>query len=63
MEFICTRCGQKKGNKKPVHATYHIGRCSYCGEKTYVTEPRDFGIYDEPDEDVKKLMNLFNIKL
>lgn len=62
MEFICNRCGKKKGKKEPINATWHIGKCAYCGEKTYVTEPRDFGIYKE-DEDVENLANLFNIKL
>ena len=62
MEFVCNRCGKKKGNKEPINATWHIGKCSYCGEKTYVTEPRDFEIYKKMDKDVEKLMNLFGIK-
>ena len=60
-ETICDPCGKKLGNKIPTAATWHAGVCDYCGEKNYVTEPRDFGIYEE-DEDVENLKNLFGMK-
>lgn len=41
--WICCYCGQKYGNRSWGIATWHIGTCDICGEKTAVTEPRDFG--------------------
>ena len=61
---ICTNCGQRLGNKQPgMGATWSIGVCDYCNTRTYVTEPRDFGILPKEDQkSVDYLMNLFNIK-
>lgn len=50
-KWICDGCGQLYGRwhqgnySGPLHhcATYHIGVCDICKEKTSVTEPRDYG--------------------
>ena len=61
---LCFRCGELLGRKKPNKVcTVWLGKCDACGERKEVIAKEDFGIYDEPDKDVKKLMNLFNIKL
>ena len=52
---VCSPCGLtanyltclKKYGKPPIKkaydvSTYHTGTCDVCGEKTSVTEPRDF---------------------
>lgn len=45
--WICNDCGNKACYSQHRHpslmSTYHIGICDVCGEKTFVTEPRDFG--------------------
>lgn len=56
MKWICSQCGIKHGTKKPDNATWHAGVCSYCNQKQYITEPRDYGIIeDEPPDVVKDL--------
>jgi hypothetical protein len=50
-QWICDGCGQLYGRwhqgnySGPLHhcATYHMGVCEICKEKTSVTEPRDYG--------------------
>ena len=45
-DWICKTCGCLHGNRpngNPYGATWHIEECGICGEKTQVTEPRDFG--------------------
>ncbi|MCX6113214.1 MAG: DUF3310 domain-containing protein [Proteobacteria bacterium] len=41
--WICARCGTNLGTKKPTAATFHMGKCDFCGKPSAVTEPRDFG--------------------
>ena len=41
--WICSPCGKKHGTRVPTMATFHLGKCDYCGEETAVTEPRDYG--------------------
>ena len=64
MNKICTDCASRIKTKEPdAGATWHASRCSYCNQKSYVTEPRDFGIQtEELDPEVEQLMNLFNMK-
>lgn len=53
--WVCNKCGReanrltclKKYGKEPIKiaftcSTFHSGECDVCGEKTSVTEPRDF---------------------
>ena len=61
MNYICLPCGKKLGNKVPANATWHAGVCDECGEKGYLTEPRDFGIV-EKDEVAERLKDLFGMK-
>lgn len=40
---ICIACGNKYGRCPEGHvATFHTGKCGWCGETKPVTEPRDF---------------------
>lgn len=41
--WVCAKCGDKYGRKKPGVATWHYDDCGVCGKHTIVTEPRDFG--------------------
>lgn len=61
---ICYTCGKKKGTKEPgAGATWHADICDYCHEQSYVTEPRDFGIYQDGPEDqaVDELKKMFGM--
>ena len=59
--MICTNCGKRLGNKEPGQgATWHAGVCEKCGEKSYVTEARDFGIVEKDDfEETDLFKHLF----
>jgi len=58
IEWVCLTCGLEKGTKNADRgATWHAGVCDMCGEKSYVTQPRDFGISQE-DDTVNKLKNM-----
>lgn len=48
--WICTPCGTRYGKRVPELATYHGGWCGWCGARTTVTEPRDFGYPPPPLE-------------
>jgi rRNA maturation protein Nop10 len=43
--WVCIPCGEEFGRDAARWrvATFHEGMCGVCGEKTAVTEPRDFG--------------------
>ncbi len=62
--MICSNCAQKLKTKEPNNGTtWHIAKCDYCGESSYVTEPRDFGIsttssVEVGDEGVELIKNL-----
>lgn len=46
---ICTPCGRKHGRAKEGHvASFYPGICDWCGMKTIVTEPRDYGYPSAP---------------
>lgn len=47
---ICSPCGHKHGDERPLLAIYTGGGvCGWCGaENVPVTNPRDFGIPQEP---------------
>ena len=40
--WTCDECGEKYGKKVIPLSTYHFGICSVCGEKTSITELRDY---------------------
>jgi rRNA maturation protein Nop10 len=42
IKWICSDCGLRFGEWRPVAATWHMGQCDICGTQTAVTEPRDF---------------------
>ena len=42
--WICEPCGETHGNRKPMQATWHQGKCDQCHKIRPVTQPRDFGI-------------------
>jgi hypothetical protein len=43
--WICLPCGEKHGRGMPEGhiATWNVQPCGICGDKTWVSEPRDFG--------------------
>ena len=49
-DWICSPCGHKHGDQRPLLASYHVGGpCGWCGgENIPVTEPRDFNYPDAP---------------
>lgn len=43
-DWVCYPCGSKWGYTKPFTlSTYHEDNCGVCGQRTSVTEARDFG--------------------
>lgn len=40
--WLCQKCGESRYNKRVGVATWHIGICDLCKNKTSVTERRDF---------------------
>lgn len=41
--WVCEDCGKTYGRRPVREATWHLGICGICGERTSVTQPRDFG--------------------
>jgi hypothetical protein len=42
-QWSCWECGTKHGTKKERIATWHFGKCDVCNQNKNVTQPRDFG--------------------
>jgi hypothetical protein len=42
-EWICSPCGRLHGRRECGVTTWHYDPCGICGERTLVTEPRDYG--------------------
>lgn len=53
--WICSPCGRELGTRLPEYATFHMGRCDYCGDERAVTEPRDFGHPPLNDEQRRRM--------
>ena len=49
MDSICIDCAEARGCRIPEGhmATWDMGTCDVCGQRTIVTEPRDF--WPRPD--------------
>lgn len=41
--WICSDCGGEHGDRIPLRATWHEGKCCICKQRAAVTENRDFG--------------------
>lgn len=41
--WVCMPCGRRYGRRPVGICTIHLGECGVCGDRTEVTEPRDFG--------------------
>lgn len=43
--WICYECAYSNGGRFPENhvATFHEGKCGWCGRNKVVTEPRDYG--------------------
>lgn len=52
--WICHDCGIKYGKPRFSVSTWHQDKCDYCGEIKAVTESRDFGYPDLPNEKKNK---------
>ena len=51
LSWICFDCGARLGKMPDDHmATWHHGKCGWCGEVKPVTHPRDFGYPPAPEE-------------
>jgi hypothetical protein len=49
--WICGMCGFRYGKTYRNHiATYHQDKCDYCGRVAAVTEPRDYGYPELPED-------------
>lgn len=46
--WICHDCGTKYGKPRDGVATYHNGKCQWCGKDKAVTEDRDYGYPELP---------------
>jgi hypothetical protein len=46
-EWICKDCATIRGGKMPDNhiASWHTAPCGMCGVVTFVTDPRDFGLF------------------
>lgn len=51
--FICHDCGLRHGRVRTHLSTFHTGHCDCCGEKTGITEARDYGVYLIDDNFIK----------
>lgn len=52
--WICSDCGLKHGRVRTHLSTFHKGECDCCGNRTAVTEGRDYGVYLIPDNEIQK---------
>ena len=46
--WVCTACGFKHGSPITIVSTFHKGGCDICKKIGYVTQGRDYGIYEFP---------------
>jgi len=46
-QWVCNDCGQDRYGIPNEVSTWHVGKCGICGETKPVTEPRDFGGYQD----------------
>jgi len=51
--MICGNCAQRLKTKEPSEgATWHIGKCNYCNQKSYLCAERDWGISNTSGKEV-----------
>lgn len=61
--WICDTCGRLHGRYIAGVSTFHAAKCDWCGEKGYVTEGRDYGLFEGKEiGEVEALAKILGIK-